>query len=657
MRRSKVGLIAAGTLATALVGSVLAVPWSAASAATPTPAWSVSSTTTTPPNLQGSGEATAFDPATGQLISVDSQPGPCPSKTWTWDGSAWATHSQPNGPGARSTPEMGYDAATKQLVMYGGFGSYSCPNGIYWGTLNDTWTWNGSIWTAQTPATAPPPITGGCAANDPASGHLIMFGGNNVIPTAGGEAFNDTWQWTGTNWVKLAPASSPPANGQCVMTDDVARGEVVMLMYSGDTSGAANVQTWIWSGGNWRQAADFPVPDGLNPISYDAQSKDDLVYVGETGPCTTTSPTTSSCPEVDQLWAFDGTTWAKVSSGGPEIGSGWAASADAATHQLVMTSGERSAPSGFVLNSKTFVYSAPGSSTASPVRLSGANRQATAVAASQAQFPTSGSASAVVLARADVFADALAGGPLAAAKHAPLLLTTSSSLDDVTKAEIRRVLPSGGTVYLLGGTSALSDDVATAVTALGDVPTRISGTDRFATAVAIADAMGDPTTVFEASGADFPDALSAVPAAIKEHAAILLTNGAAQAQATSAYLSAHATTRYSVGGPAAWADPSAIALAGATRYDTSEAVALAFFPDATGIDLASALTFPDALAAGPLAGAAGQPVLLVPPSGALPEPVTAYLSTHAATISAVRAFGGTSALGASVLSEVGVALR
>ena len=657
MGRSKVGLIAAWTLATALVGSALAVPWSAASAATPTPAWSLSSTTTSPPNLQGSGESTAFDPATGQLISIDSQPGNCPSKTWTWDGSAWATHSQPNGPGARSAPEMGYDAATKQLVMYGGFGSYSCPNGLYWGTLNDTWTWNGSIWTAQTPATVPPPTTGGCAADDPASGHLIMFGGNNVIPTAGGEAFSDTWQWTGTNWVKLAPATHPPANGECFMTDDEARGAVVMLMYSGDTSGAANVHTWIWKNSTWSEAADFPVPDGLNPISYDAQSGDDLVYVAETGPCTTTSPTTSSCPEVDQLWGFDGTAWAKVSSNGPEIGSGTAASVDAATHQLVVTSGERSAPSGFVLNNKTWVYSSPGSSSASPVRLAGANRQATAVAASKAQFVASGSASAVVLARADVFADALAGGPLAAAKHAPLLLTTSSSLDDVTKAEIQRALPSGGTVYLLGGTSALSDDVATAVTSLGDVPMRVSGTDRFATAVAIADAMGDPTTVFEASGADFPDALSAVPAAIKQHAAILLTNGSAQATATATYLTTHATARYSVGGPAAWADPSAIALAGADRYATSQAVALAFFPNATGIDLASALTFPDALAAGPLAGTADQPVLLVPPSGALPEPVTAYLSTHASTIASVHAFGGASALGATVLSEVSTALR
>jgi putative cell wall-binding protein len=238
-----------------------------------------------------------------------------------------------------------------------------------------------------------------------------------------------------------------------------------------------------------------------------------------------------------------------------------------------------------------------------------------------------------------------------------LLLTTSSSLNDVTKAEIQRVLPIGGTVYLLGGTSALSDDVATAVTAIGDVPTRVSGSDRFGTAVAIADAMGDPTTVFEASGAGFPDALSAVPAAIKQHAAILLTNGSAQAPATATYLTAHATARYAVGGPAAWADPSAIALAGADRYATSEAVALAFFPSPTGLDVASALTFPDALAAGPLAGAAGQPVLLVPPSGALPEPVTAYLSTHAATVSSVNAFGGTSALSASVLNEISAELR
>ncbi|HEY5231172.1 MAG TPA: cell wall-binding repeat-containing protein, partial [Galbitalea sp.] len=107
-----------------------------------------------------------------------------------------------------------------------------------------------------------------------------------------------------------------------------------------------------------------------------------------------------------------------------------------------------------------------------------------------------------------------------------------------------------------------------------------------------------------------------------------------------------------IGGPAAYADPSAIGIAGADRYATSDAVALAFFPDTTGVSVASGANFPDALAAGPLAGTASEPVLLVPPSGALPEPITSYLTTHAATITAAHAYGGNSAITPAVLSEV-----
>ena len=56
-------------------------------------------------------------------------------------------------------------------------------------------------------------------------------------------------------------------------------------------------------------------------------------------------------------------------------------------------------------------------------RLEGPTRYATAVAVSQEQFLVPGSADAVVLARGDDFADALAGAPLAHHLHGPLLLT------------------------------------------------------------------------------------------------------------------------------------------------------------------------------------------------------------------------------------------
>ena len=288
----------------------------------------------------------------------------------------------------------------------------------------------------------------------------------------------------------------------------------------------------------------------------------------------------------------------------------------------------------------------------SPTRVSGTDRESTAVAVSQSAFPSGGTAPAVVLARADAFPDALAGGPLAAAKHAPLLLTSSGSLDTVTKAEIQRVLKPGGTVYLLGGTAALSASVSSAVSALGFSAVRLAGSDRFGTAIAIAGALGNPGTVFEASGEGFADALSAVPAAVAEHGAIVLTNGGSQPAATSAYLKAHPGAHYAIGGAAAAADPSAIALAGADRYATSAQVARAFFPAATGVSTASGQSFPDALAGGPVAGAAGQPLLLVPPTGALPEPTGAYLDTRNGTVTVATVFGGLNAVGADVLTQI-----
>jgi ABC-type transport system substrate-binding protein len=123
VRRSKVGLVAVSALAAALSGTLLAEPSSQAAAAAPT--WSASSTPTSPPNAQGSNESTVFDPATGQLIDVDSAVTSC--KTFTWDGATWATHNQTTGPGWRSMPALGYDDATKQVVMFGGYGDPTCP--------------------------------------------------------------------------------------------------------------------------------------------------------------------------------------------------------------------------------------------------------------------------------------------------------------------------------------------------------------------------------------------------------------------------------------------------------------------------------------------------------------------------------------------------
>jgi putative cell wall-binding protein len=299
-----------------------------------------------------------------------------------------------------------------------------------------------------------------------------------------------------------------------------------------------------------------------------------------------------------------------------------------------------------------------------PIQIYGTDPIGTSIATSQAEFPSTGSAGAVVLARSDFFSDALAGGPLAASVNGPLLLTegapVSSTLDPRTQGEIQRVLPSGGTVYILGGDLALSSNIDTTLEGLGYVVVREAGTDEYATAVDIAQQMGNPSTIFEATGLSFYDALSAVPAAIKVHAAILLTNGATQAPETAAYLAQFpGDTRYAIGGPLAayGADPTATPVYGQDLFNTSAAVASMFFPAAAIFGAATAADFPDALGGGVYMATGGRsgPLLLVNPSAPLPPEITPYLATLA-TGTQGYVFGGPLAVGASVLTALQAAV-
>jgi hypothetical protein len=75
---------------------------------------------------------------------------------------------------------MAYDAATSNVVLFGGAGVS--------GDLGDTWTWDGSTWTKQAPATSPPAREDASMAYDAATGNAVLFGG-------GGNS-----RWIGVTW-------------------------------------------------------------------------------------------------------------------------------------------------------------------------------------------------------------------------------------------------------------------------------------------------------------------------------------------------------------------------------------------------------------------------------------------------------------------------
>jgi putative cell wall-binding protein len=313
------------------------------------------------------------------------------------------------------------------------------------------------------------------------------------------------------------------------------------------------------------------------------------------------------------------------------------------------------------------------------IRLAGANRYETAIAVSQLNWASAGdqtgpTAAAVVLSRGDTFADALGGSALAAAKNGPLLLTPPTSLFPDTKTEIQRLLGSGSgkTVYLVGGTGALSAGVASSITAMGLKAVRLSGDNRYETAVAVAKAINpSPDQVLAATGLNFPDALSAGAAAGSydvpgsgTSAVVVLTADKVMPPATQSYLNgleagANPPSIVGIGGAAAAAlDASGLpgfGIVGDNRYETAQQVADFFFFGAHFFGAATGTNFPDALSGGAMLATLGGPLLLTPPTAANAT-VAGYLSQNSASYFAEFGFGGSSVVSNSVMSAYATAM-
>ncbi len=290
-------------------------------------------------------------------------------------------------------------------------------------------------------------------------------------------------------------------------------------------------------------------------------------------------------------------------------------------------------------------------------RLAGEDSVETAAAISRDLYRTR-KASAAVVARVDEFADALAGVPLASRVDGPLLLTEQRDLSYAATQELIRVLDEGSVVYLLGGTSALSPDVEADVKALGFVPKRIQGENRFSTATAIAQQLPGSRSVAVVPGESFAEALAMSSPAGREGIPILLTRSDGLPTETEALLSARGPRRvYVVGDQTAVSDevvaklgtmaPQVERLAGASAAETAAAVARRFWRNAKTIGLASGEEFAEGLAGARHAAAYHLPVLLGS-QGGLPDATLAAagsLGTGQAVVYGPAAAISDSALG------------
>lgn len=150
-------------------------------------------------------------------------------------------------------------------------------------------------------------------------------------------------------------------------------------------------------------------------------------------------------------------------------------------------------------------------------RLGGSNRYETSTAIAN----KIGAKSSVVLASGDSFADALSIASIAANKEIPILLTDKTSLPQTVSNYITN--NNVTKTYLVGGTSVIADTIQSNV----PDPTRLSGSDRYETNVAVINYFIDDLNldkIYVAVGSDFADALSGSALAAKDVSPIVLVD-------------------------------------------------------------------------------------------------------------------------------------
>ncbi|WP_419819307.1 cell wall-binding repeat-containing protein [Glaciibacter flavus] len=287
-------------------------------------------------------------------------------------------------------------------------------------------------------------------------------------------------------------------------------------------------------------------------------------------------------------------------------------------------------------------------------RLSGNDRYGTAAAISSRFNP---GVPVLYIATGENYPDALAASALAGRQSSPLLLVQPGAIPAVIWDEILRLQPHK--IVIAGGLAAISAAVATQLGTVAPV-LRVSGTDRYDTSRQLAQQSGlRASSIFVATGLNFPDALSASAAAAAKQGSVVLvpgTNGDVDAATYDTFSQLGANELLIAGGTSVVSPQMETALrsrytvsrlAGTDRWGTGVAINQASFSSPSTVYLAVGTNYADALAGGALAGATQSPLFIVP-SNCVPDNVSAQIRSW--NPQSIVLLGGTAVLTSGVAS-------
>jgi hypothetical protein len=236
----------------------------------------------------------------------------------------------PSRPSARDDAAMAYDPVNDSVILFGGLVIGS--EGL--NALDDTWSWDGARWTELHPTASPPGLSGALLGYDPATGSLVLTGGDTSTPGGHLEETDATWSWDGSAWTGEAAGDLPASDQPTALATDSATGQLI-LMTTG--AGCQGLDTWEWGGSTWVLLHPVASP----PATFEAglvfdPRTDGLDFFPAPAGCVGVDETASATPPV---WSWNGSTWSTATAQPDTVLTGSWELTTSSGAALVVTSG------------------------------------------------------------------------------------------------------------------------------------------------------------------------------------------------------------------------------------------------------------------------------------------------------------------------------
>jgi hypothetical protein len=277
--------------------------------------------------------------------------------TWIYDGAAWTQANPAHSPLARSTQGQVYDPVRQLTVMFGG------------GGLNDTWLWNTSAatWTLETTTNSPPGQFYVNLAYDIQHADAVLFGGQTSTGVSSSDVietltlgFNYFPGWVQYNGAPSALGLGPAArmNASAAIQNVAGLGSSVVL-FGGATNSTVFNDTWFWTGDEYVESSTSN-PPGRHSAPLALDSNGNLVLFGGNS-----AAIGSAAVALSDTWLFNGFSWTSPSVTGPSARFGHSMAYDASHSKTVLFGGFN----GTTAFNDTWLWNGTAWSLASPVHM------------------------------------------------------------------------------------------------------------------------------------------------------------------------------------------------------------------------------------------------------------------------------------------------